>query len=531
MGTSNPGSIVDVTEVRSRLDSLGAGWRLAAITTAAGWGYAAATLARPARLELALLFALSAAVATVVVLMPAERIVRSRWREPFFLVWALVNVGVIAAAVAIDGAGSPLALLFFLPLLFAALSYPLTSVAIVGALTQLSYVGTALGTGYADNVRLGFFSVCLGAAAVVCAWHARNQDLRRDELALVSRTDPLTGCFNRRGFQERLEAEFSLGPRRGQPMSLLVLDLDGLKNVNDRRGHPAGDDVLCWVAQTLEEVKRPIDVVARLGGDEFALVLPDTVKQDAQAVADRLQEALAARAPASIGVASFPEDGSDDEALHRAADTDMYAHKRSDRNGGVARSLQLSWATAFADAVDRRMAAAHEHSWSVADHAAGTARGLGWSEEQIEQLRLAAVLHDIGKVNVPDRILQKPGPLEPEEFEEMANHPVSGARMLERIDGLEGIAPWVLHSHERYDGSGYPDGLAGEAIPQASRILLVADAFDAMTSHRPYQAALSYEDALEELHRNAGTQFDPACVEAFEAHLADAPAARDGHPA
>jgi putative nucleotidyltransferase with HDIG domain len=174
-----------------------------------------------------------------------------------------------------------------------------------------------------------------------------------------------------------------------------------------------------------------------------------------------------------------------------------------------------------------RMNASHEHSRAVADLAVSIATELGWQSDMLGMLRMAAMLHDIGKVTVPDEILCKPGELTTEEYGHMKGHSIAGAELVSRIEGLDVIVAWIRHSHESWDGSGYPDGLRGEAIPQASRIMLVADAFDAITSTRPYREALSAEHACEELMRHAGTQFDPACVRALLAHLAaPAPAPR-----
>ena len=161
------------------------------------------------------------------------------------------------------------------------------------------------------------------------------------------------------------------------------------------------------------------------------------------------------------------------------------------------------------------MNAQHEHSRAVADLAVAIAAEMGWEPEMLGMLRMAAMLHDVGKVTVPDEILCKPGRLSEDEFERMRGHSVAGAELVARIEGLDMIVPWIRHSHESFDGSGYPDGLCGEAIPQASRIMLVADAFDAITSSRPYRDALSAEHAVGELKRHAGSQFDPACVEAL----------------
>jgi putative nucleotidyltransferase with HDIG domain len=221
-----------------------------------------------------------------------------------------------------------------------------------------------------------------------------------------------------------------------------------------------------------------------------------------------------------MGLAAFPLDGLELEALMRQADVRLYASRsgRSQR-GAAGPDERLSWAAALAHAVDLRMNPDHEHSASVSEVAVAIAKRLGWSESELGMLRIAAMLHDVGKVNVPDNILTKPGALAREEYEAMKEHPHTGAELVSRIEGLDAIVPWILHSHESFDGSGYPDGLRGEAIPPASRILLVADAFDAITSSRPYRGALPIEYAREEILRHTGTQFDPACVNALIEHL------------
>ena len=306
-----------------------------------------------------------------------------------------------------------------------------------------------------------------------------------------------------------------------------MFDLDDFKAVNDREGHAAGDALLVLMVELVTGVLRPMDAVGRLGGDEFAVILPGASQTDAGIVLDRLHAVLAGRVAASSGRACFPADGVSAEELHRSADAALYSAK-SARPRGRAAGVDLSWATAMADAVDRRMGAEHGHSVSVAHHAARIAARLGWPEDQLGPLRLAATLHDIGKVAVPDRILQKPGPLTEAELDAVRLHPVTGAQIVARVEGMDEIAAWIGHSHEHFDGSGYPRGTAGEAIPQAARILLVADAFDAMTTDRCYRRALTHEEALAELERHAGGQFDPACVQALaeaqRASTATAPA-------
>ncbi len=470
---------------------VGAGVCLTFVVCFAGFGYVAWTWNQPGRALLAALFVAGTIGGVLVWWLPTERIIRSRWREPFFLAWSLLDLALIASLVAVDGTvKSPLALTLFVPVVFAAMSYPLPSVIVVGVVSVAVYLGIAATDGDAGSPQVFFFAFSLACTAVMSAWQARNHDRQRCELSRVSRADPLTKCLNRRGLRERADAELAHSLRHGMPFSVLVLDLDNFKQVNDTRGHSTGDAVLCRVVECLGEVVRPNDAVGRLGGDEFAVLLPETTETEASAVAARVTGALAANAPCSIGVACFPLDGND-----------------------------LDWATALAEAVDMRMDTRHEHSRAVATYAVTIAAELEWDEERLGLLRLAAMLHDVGKVAVPDGILRKAGPLTEAEYAEVKRHPLIGADLVARVEGLDAIVPWIRHSHEHFDGTGYPSGLRGEDIPLAARILLVADAFDAMTSDRPYRGALSHDEALQVLEEQAGSQFDPRCVELLVAHV------------
>jgi diguanylate cyclase (GGDEF)-like protein len=536
--SSGHAQIEDRSEVRFRVESIDIGIRLVLLMCVAGILYSLYTWDdRGGRQLIVSLLGISAAVALTIYLLPRERIVRSRWREPFFVVWSVLQILVITVAYGADtSTTSPLALLFFIPLVYAALSYPLLSVLLVAAIDFLCYVGavsfvfTRLGLDTVEKPApqySGFFAFCLAVIAILCTWYARNQDRRRGDLARISRADPLTGSLNRRGFGERFQAELNGAERSGQPLGLLQIDLDKFKQINDSKGHAAGDELLIWVVRTLQETLRPTDWVGRLGGDEFAVLLPGASRGNAQEVADRVRYALTARAPASIGIAVYPIDGIEPDELHRRADTELYTQK----DGGAARGLntverkELSWATTLAHAVDTRMAVQHEHSSNVGEFSAAIGGQLGRDDDEIGLLRMAGILHDVGKVVVPDRILRKAGPLTEDEFEAIKPFPAAGAELVSRIEGLEPIVPWIRHSHERIDGNGYPDGLKGDAIPLGARVLHVADAYDSMTSKRTYRPAMSLHQALSELRAGAGTQFDPDCVAALEQHLATAHAA------
>jgi diguanylate cyclase (GGDEF)-like protein len=533
-----PTQIEDRSEVRFRVESIDVGIRLTLLMCAAGILYSLYTWDdRGGRQLIISLLGISAAVALTIYLLPRERIVRSTWREPFFVFWSVIQILVITIAYGADkSTTSPLALLFFIPMVYAALSYPVLSVMLVATLDFLCYIGavsfvfTRLGLDTVDRPRpeySGFFAFTLAVIAILCSWYARHQDGRRTDLARISRADPLTGSLNRRGFSERFHAELNAAERSGQPLGLLQIDLDRFKQINDTKGHAAGDELLIWVVRTLQELLRPTDWVGRLGGDEFAILLPGASRGNAAEVADRVRYALTERAPASIGIAVYPIDGADPDELHRRADTELYTQKegRGKRARNPMDRKELSWATTLAHAVDTRMAVQHEHSTNVGEHSAAIGRQLGRDEEEITLLRMAGILHDVGKVVVPDKILRKDGPLTEDEFEQIKPFPAAGAELVSRIEGMEPIIPWIRHSHERIDGNGYPDGLKGEAIPLGARILHVADAYDSMTSKRTYRSAMSLHQALSELRAGAGTQFDPDCVAALEQHLASAHAA------
>jgi diguanylate cyclase (GGDEF)-like protein len=262
--------------------------------------------------------------------LPAAAIVRSRWREHFFLVWTAGDLALIAVVVSADGGSSSvLGAIFFLPLIFGSLSYPARSVAICGAISVCAYAAAALLAGGAEADAVLVFSALLATGTVMGVSQATNRERQRRELARLSRSDPLTGCLNRRGFTERFEAELSDYVRHdGRPLGLIVIDLDNFKAVNDTQGHAAGDALLCRVAVALGADLRPSDVLARLGGDEFAVLLPEAGPDALRAAAERLDQRLGLVIAASLGLASLPADGETAEALHHSADADLYRSKQ-----------------------------------------------------------------------------------------------------------------------------------------------------------------------------------------------------------
>jgi diguanylate cyclase (GGDEF)-like protein len=509
--------------VEFRLRNVRAGVALSVFCCSYLLVYAAITWSHPHR-DVLLGLAIQSIVTSLAILrLPLHGVMRHPfWREAFFMGWSALLIVFVTVIVLVDGGvSSPVAAVYFLPLVFAALSYPVKSMIAVAVLDIVGYVFAALAVGDVSPTTVGFVALTLVCASWMCAWQARIHQQHRDELNRVSRCDPLTGALNRRGFDERFAAELSRAERAGGTLGLILLDLDDFKATNDRLGHAAGDEQLRRAVTAMASALRPSDAVGRLGGDEFAVLAPGSGPAETAALAARLHAELATGAPASLGAATYPADGLDAQALHQVADLDLYAvkHGRTKRRA-PAGPRELSWATTLARAVDERMAMSHEHSLAVARYAALIGAGLGFDDEALGDLRLAAILHDVGKIAVPEAVLRKPEPLTAAERTLVERHAAVGGDMIARIDGLEALAPRVRHSHEHVDGSGYPDGLVGEDIPLEARILSVADAFDAMTSERPYSAALPVDDALAELRRCAGTQFDPACVEVLCAALA-----------
>jgi len=364
-------------------------------------------------------------------------------------------------------------------------------------------------------------------------------------LSEVARTDSLTGLLNRRGFEERLSDELTRGDRSGAPVSLVVADLDHFKLVNDRFGHAGGDDALRRFSALVHQSKRSIDGAARIGGEEFALVLPDTDSAGAHVVAERLRrlvrEAMVDYGlplSVSLGVASYPRHGQTGDELLRRADQAMYLAKRLGRDRSVIYSSEVSHSLAgegldtppkiehvpavliLAETLDLRDTGTALHSQTVGRYAEMIASALGLEEERVNRIRLAGLLHDIGKIGVPDPILRKPASLDARESEEMRKHPELGARILAGAN-LDDISEWVLAHHERPDGTGYPLGLSGHQIPLEARILAVADAFEAMTAERVYSPPLPVVMAVAELQHHAGMQFDAEIVETFVTCLGD----------
>ena len=473
---------------------------------------------------------------------------RARKLPPRTLPLALAWGSSLITGVAYFSGASPSPLVFFYLWIPLYASYFLTR---REAALQVLYVGLAYATLLAlrppSSGAPAWWIVGMGtllvAAIVITAMRARVE-LLISRLYDTARTDVLTSLANRRGFRELLDLELERARRGETEMTVLVGDLDRFKEVNDRSGHQVGDAALQRVAWLLNEGKRQVDSAARVGGEEFALILPDSGADGAFVLAERLRSALAGEfaedsvaITISFGLATYPEHGETAASLLRAADEALYAAKDSGRNRTVRHSpllrelVQASGGAGdiegerflavmldLAEAVDLRFSGSARHSETVGRYAEMMARELGLSDRHVSRVRLAGLLHDIGKIGVPDDILRKPGRLSEQELRVIRRHPELGVQILEH-PSLADVRVWVGAHHERPDGLGYPLGISGDEVPLEAQIVAVADAYEAMTSDRSYRDSIGHSNAQAELRRCAGSQFNANVIEAFLATL------------
>jgi len=353
-------------------------------------------------------------------------------------------------------------------------------------------------------------------------------------------TDGLTRLYNHRHMHECLDREIARGTRFGTSFSVIMIDIDFFKRYNDTYGHLAGDDILANIGKSIQISIRAIDIPCRYGGEEFAIILPETTTEGAYVVAERIREKIEqksfrgrASVTASLGIASWPTDGVTKEQILASADKALYTAKETGRNRicapfdfkkqGLAvvdtasetQRIAISMIFALAATVDAKDHYTYGHSRKVSEYAVAMAQTMNLTQEKISVIRNAGLLHDIGKIGIPDSILNKDGELSEQEWRQIKSHPEMGVEILRYVAELANSLPIILNHHEHYDGSGYPSGLSGQQIPLEARLLSIADAYDAMTSFRPYHKQRSSQEAIDELKRCAGTYFDPELVDIF----------------
>ena len=441
-----------------------------------------------------------------------RRMARSRHPERVSMQAIVVTLALIASGVVLSGGPhSPALPWLVLPAGMVAARFR-PQVVIAGMLVTVAVVLAAtLGVDFQATLRDPvpvIDTLALLVASVSIVWAIETGELHQRGVATL---DPLTGLANRRQLSEDLASVWTNATRE-HPVRLVTFDLDGFKAYNDTFGHPGGDLLLSRLSRAFKAAVGDYGRAYRLGGDEFcALLWGDCGDQMVSACLQALSaEGKGFSIRASYGSVLAPEETVDPDHALQLADKRMYSYKDSGRTSASTQTRDLALQVVAVHEPEL-----HKHAENVAELAAGVARRLDLPEEQLVEVVRAAELHDIGKVAIPFSILHKAGPLDEHEWALMARHPTIGARVLSAAPALSRVAEIVSSTHERYDGTGYPLGLAGEEIPLASRIVFVCDSYDAMVSKCPYGQAKSEQDALAELRRCAGSQFDPRVVEAF----------------
>lgn len=362
------------------------------------------------------------------------------------------------------------------------------------------------------------------------------------KLESLANKDGLTGTYNHRAFHDALREQIKLCERENKPLSMIFIDIDYFKHYNDFNGHQKGDEVLKKIGFILNTNVRKEDLVARYGGEEFAIILPYTEEKDAVTIAENIRIQIEnayfkgeenqpnGKITASMGISTYPNKAKNDVELIKSADDALYRAKffrknRVETYSSILDELKKDIEEKHIDVVtsiktlisviNAKDRYTYGHVERVVMYSRLLADKLQLSDEDKKNLIYGAYMHDIGKINIPEEILNKKMPLDKEEWESLKHHSINGVEIIKSVDSLKTVSPLIMYHHERYDGNGYPEGLKGKNIPYLARVLTVVDSFDAMTSNRPYNRRKTYQEAIEELRRCSGTQFDPDIVEKF----------------
>lgn len=388
-----------------------------------------------------------------------------------------------------------------------------------------------------DIVLISALFVC----ALILGMYVDTEKEHSKELQDLANKDDLTGLYNHRYFQEHLSNIIKEAESNNKEVSLLFMDIDYFKNYNDVNGHQSGDVLLKDIGSILRSCMRKNDIVARYGGEEFAVILPDTDEYEAIKIGEKIRISIQntdfygqenqpnKNITISIGVSTYPTKASTKHRLINTADDALYRAKSFNKNrveayhsilNDLCRQVGIEEETikslkTFINMINIKDRYTYGHTERVVIYSKWFSKYMNLCEEDMIKLQISAYLHDIGKLEIPEEVLNKREKLTDEEYQMFLNHPKAGVELIKNIKEFESFIPIILHHHEKYDGTGYPSKLKGEEIPYLSRMLSIADSFDAMTSKRPYNDKKDYNEGIKELRKYAGTQFDPVLVEEF----------------
>jgi diguanylate cyclase (GGDEF)-like protein len=350
-------------------------------------------------------------------------------------------------------------------------------------------------------------------ASLVAFMDITDRKKAESDLLYLSYHDHLTGLYNRGFFENELKR---LDTNQNFPLSIIMCDINGLKLINDSFGHDIGDALLKSAAEIIKKACRKEDIIARIGGDEFVVILPKTTEEYAQQISNHIKELASKEKVDNVELSiacGYDTKTSDNQSIIELisnAENHMYQHKLSEHSSMRSKTIDIIMNTLFAKS---KREAVHSNRVSRLCIAIGSKMNL--NKDVVNQLRIAGLIHDIGKIGIDEKILNKAGNLSFDERKDIERHPEIGWRLLSSTNEFSELAQFVLNHHEKWDGSGYPNGVKGLKIPLEARIISVADSYDAMTSKRSYRNGLSKEEAVKELMRCSGTQFDPEIVDMF----------------